>query len=926
VSTRALLPADQWSLVKELFDELEASPPEERAARLDAAGVDPQVRSEVRALLAAHDETEGFLEAAEPALLPEGRRLGPYEVKAHLGGGGMGDVYRARDTRLGRDVAIKVLRGRLLDDVGRARFEREARAIAALSHPNVLAVHDVGDEGGLPYLVTELLDGETLRDRLAKGAPTVALALEWASAIALGLAAAHAEGLVHRDLKPENVFLLSDGRVKILDFGLARSVADGQGSGEDGHTVPGMIVGTAGYLAPEQAQGRPVAASADLFALGAILFELLTGARAFRGATLLETMHAVVTAEPPPPSTLRPEVPGWLDRVVARCLCKDAGRRFQSAGDLAFALSAPPGGERAAPRAARWPLVAGAGALVAAAAIGFRDIPVTPARDPARPRLLTFSGRDSDPTVSPDGRFLAFASDRDGRSRIWLQQLEGSREIALTDGPDDAPRFSPDGSQLLFTRAHAAGTALYRVGLLGGEVHEITADATTGDWSPDGREVVFVRWRDTPSRALPSLMVANIDGSQARELARLEYRLQVRPRWSPDGSQIAVTGFGQLPGVPQVVMLVPVDGSPPRALPAASRVGLISGVAWDGPKALLYSQTLSVTGFWAGGGARVVRQRVDDGVTATLMWNMDSSFVLDRWPGRGVVFDARSPRQHLREVSLSGRAEVILSRGASTDRQPIFTPDGEHVVFSSNRGADLDVWKVSRYTGATQRLTDHPGDDWDPAFAPDGQLLWSSNRGGNFEVWMAEADGSRARQVTHDGVSAENPTATPDGWVVYSSGAPGRAGVWRIRPDGTDARLLVPDVILPEVSPDGRYVLFQANRSPRLAVVGVATIDGRPTDFEIRIDVKRLPSPALGRARWMPGGRAIAFLGHDEEGRTGVFVQPFAPGKDTSGERTQLAGFSGETVTESFGIAPDGERVVLAEWEQRSAVVALSTN
>ena len=922
-----LVPVEQWQQVKALFDEALALAAPARATFVIARSDDPRVRQEVLKLLAAHDGIDDFLEGSDNVPLPVGRRLGPYEIRAHLGGGGMGDVYRAHDLRLARDVALKVIRGRLMTDEARGRFQREARAIAALSHPNVLAIHDVGDAGGVPYLVTELLEGETLRARLRRGVPPAARAVSWATQIALGLAAAHGEGLVHRDLKPENIFVLRDGRVKILDFGLARPMP-GSPCLRDGdpNTLPGLVVGTAGYLAPEQARCQPAVPASDLFALGAILFELLTGSRAYQRDTVVETLQAVLEDDPPPPSTLRPGVPLWLDRVVARCLAKEPGDRFQSARDLAFVLEPRPELERPTRGRARRFLLP---AMLAATLVGLGGFAVLvgtsdPHRAPPRLQPLTFSGKDRDPTVSPDGRFLAFVSDRDGRSRIWLQRLDAGSETALTGGLDDAPRFSPDGSQVLFTRSQDGSTALYRTGLLGGEVHEVVADASQGDWSPDGRQVVFVRWSDAANQARPALMVAAIDGSSVRELARLEYR-QLRPRWSPDGKTIAVTGLVALPGAPQRVHLVPVDGTPPRALPTAGRVGLASSVAWDGPGAIIYSEALSVNGNNSGSMGRVVRQRIDDGSARTLLWTMENSLVLDRWPGRGLIFDARSSGENLREVLPGSEVGVDLSHGLATDRQPVFSPDGESVVFTSNRGGNLDIWKVSRQSGAIQRLTDDPADDWDPSLGADGQtLLFSSNRSGNLEIWMADADGAHARQVTHDGVDAENPSLTRDGqWVIFACGAPGRAGIWRIRPDGRDAALLAPGGILPDVSPDGKLVVFQSQANPGRILLRVVSIaDGEVVPFEIKIDVKRPQPPILGRARWTPDGRSIAFLGHDAAGRTGVFAQPFVAGEDTSDRRRPLAGFGADRIVESFAVAGDGERLVLAEWDRRSAVVA----
>ena len=935
---RDLMPPEKWEELKVLFDGAARLPPDQREAAVAAATDDPELRREVLALLLTLDQAGSFLATPDPGQLARGRRLGPYEIVDHLGGGGMGEVYRGHDTRLDRHVAIKVLRGRLGDEAGRARFLREARAIAALSHSNVLAIHDVGESSGFFFLVTELLAGETLRARLRRERPGIEDALDWTAQIADGLAAAHAAGIIHRDLKPENVFLLADGTVKILDFGLARAPARG-GSIDESLSLPGMVLGTAGYLAPEQARGLMVTPAADLFSLGAILFELLTGQRAFRGDTAADTLRAVLDHDPPPPSSLRPEVPGWIDRVVSRCLAKDVAARFESARDLAFALQASldAGGARPVPRRrprraviALLGLVAGAVLCAALAALWWRGetAPLWP--EPVRPYPLTFSGRDRHPTVSPDGRFLAFTSDRDGRPRIWLQQIDVGRETPLTEGPDSAPRFSPDGNHVLFTRGHAGGTALYRVSLVGGEVRRVADDASDGDWSPDSRQVAFVRSRNDGVRAHPVLMIAQVDGGGERELAKLGDRplrgrgVEQRVRWSPDGTRIAVSGFVQHPGTPQHVMLVPLDGARATIVPAPGRVGLVSAVAWEGPDTLLYSQSLSVSGNSAGSLARIVRQRVRDGTSTTLLWTPESSFVVERWPGRGIVYDARSSRQNLREVTLGGGASRTLSQGTSTDRQPWLSPDGKKVVFTSNRGGgSLDVWVVDRTSGLSQRLTDHPGEDYDPALTPDGQhLLWSSNRSGNFEVWMADADGANPRQVTRDGVDAENPTATPDGqWIIYASGAPGRHGVWRIRPDGTAARRLVPDVVLPEVSPDGRHVLFLSNRDPALAIVGVARVeDGSVLPFEIRVVVHRQTQALLGRSRWMSDGRAIAFVGQDDAGTTGIFTQAFAPVGDTSATRAPLAGFDPDRLTESFDI--DADRVILAESDQRSDVMA----
>src|SRR5262245_17893723 len=270
--------------------------------------------------------------------------IGPYRVLSKLGEGGMGEVYRARDARLGRDVAIKVLPPAFAADPDRrARFEREAQAVAALSHPNIVAIFDTGIHDGQIYVVMELLAGHTLRERLAAGPLPARKAVEVAVQIARGLGAAHGRGIVHRDLKPDNVFLQDDGQVKILDFGLARQAGTSDGSGATttvAGTDPGTVMGTVGYMAPEQVRGQVVDARADLFAFGALLYEMVTGQRAFRRETAADTMTAILTQDPPELGTSRPDVSPALDRIIRHCLEKNANERFQSARDVAFALDA----------------------------------------------------------------------------------------------------------------------------------------------------------------------------------------------------------------------------------------------------------------------------------------------------------------------------------------------------------------------------------------------------------------------------------------------------------------------------------------------------------------------------------------------------------------------------------------------------------
>jgi serine/threonine protein kinase len=865
--------------------------------------------------------------------LAPGSRLGPYEIVAPLGAGGMGEVYRAKDPRLGREVAVKVLPASFSKDPDRLRrFEQEARAAGILNHPNITAVYDIGTVEGSAYVVSELLEGETLRSRLAGGALVLRKALDYARQIAAGLAAAHEKGIVHRDLKPENLFVTRDGRVKILDFGLAK-LTQPEDAGpqtnlptETAGTEPGVVLGTLGYMSPEQVRGKPADARSDIFSFGAILYEMLSGKRAFHGDTAADTMSAILREEPPDLSLTSQNVPPGIERIVRHCLEKNPEERFHSAHDLAFDLEALSGvsapsaaGTLRSRRISRSRLLASAALVIAGILLGIaatRLVSPPRAAEPPRFRYLTYSGRDELPTVSPDGRTIAFISSRDERMRVWLKQIAGGTETALTSGTDLFPRFSPDGETILFTRVGEAKTSLYRVSALGGEPRKLIDDAWTADWSPDGRRIVFVKGDNQHS-----LWVASAEGTDAREIARIRERLDM-PRWSPNGEWIAA--FLVASRLSGEILFVEVSSRKSRRISAGGN-GPLLGLAWSGVgKEVVFSQGESQTADFRSAPGRIVARDAVSGKSRVLAWSPGLGWGLDIVAPERIVFSANSSRQNLREVHprTGAREGTWLTRGQSTDRQPVYSPDGETVLFSSDRSGNNDLWTVSTKTGSLRRLTEDPGEDWDPGFMPDGKkVIWSSDRGGHFEIWMADSDGSGARQISRDGMDAENPTSGGDGsWIVYNSfGAPKR-GVWKIRADGSGAKLLVAgQTAYPQVSPDGRYVAF------RLAIPGKGFVlraarasDGVPV-FETPLP---LGPGSIGRSRWMPDGSAIAFAALDPQRRGfGIFVQEFRPGEDTVKSRRSYVAYDPDSPTESFGISPDGSRITVSFGEQFTALM-----
>ncbi|MGA8152245.1 MAG: protein kinase [Terriglobales bacterium] len=450
--------------------------------------------------------------------LSVGAKLGPYEIIAPLGAGGMGEVYRAHDSRLGRDVAVKVLPTAVSRDPERLRrFEQEARATAALNHPNILAVFDIGSHADSPYVVTELLEGETLRQRIEEGAVPARKATDYAMQIARGLAAAHDHGITHRDLKPENVFLTKDGRIKILDFGLAKVIRPERMSGADtptlaSQTEPGMVLGTVGYMAPEQVRGQAADARSDIFSLGAILYELVSGKRAFQGETAADTMSSILKGEPPPLGEVLQIIPAGLARIVDHCLEKDAANRFQSARDVAFALEAFSGSSSTSQTSlglskapTTWQsrsLLAGlaAGLLMAAIAFVVARRTAPPLEPPAFHELTFQRGYIPAARFAPDGDTIIYAAAWNGKPiELFSTRPEGTESRALGVPDSDllavsstgelAVRLAPRG-----TGPYASSGTLARAMLSGGSSPRAVEDGIQfADWMPDGKSLVVVR-------------------------------------------------------------------------------------------------------------------------------------------------------------------------------------------------------------------------------------------------------------------------------------------------------------------------------------------------------------------------------------------------------------------------------------------------
>jgi Tol biopolymer transport system component len=717
--------------------------------------------------------------------LSAGSRLGPYEILSPLGAGGMGEVYRARDTKLERDVAIKVLPERLASDpAALARLEREARAVAALSHPNVLGIYDLGRDQGVTYVAMELLQGESLRQSLDEGPLPQRKALEYGLQIAHGLAAAHEKGIVHRDLKPENVFVTSEGRVKILDFGLAKVLERESGETQSptvaAATEPGTVMGTVGYMSPEQVRGKPADHRSDIFSFGALLYEMLSGRRAFRGESAAETMAAIAQKDPPELSGIDSPLAPALDRIVRHCLEKNPNERFQSARDLAFDLQSlttstgfgsiavsPP----AVSRRRVFSALVAAVALLLAAALGRwtarRPTPTAAAVAPGHFAALTDQpGVERAPAVAPDGRSFVYVGGASGNEDVFVQRVGGRNPTNLTaDSPvrDEAPAFSPDGERIAF-RSEREGGGLFVMGATGESVRRVTDFGFDPSWSSDGRELAVATEpvRDPTTRATVSeIWAVDVSTGKRRLVSRGD---GVGPRWSPNGHRIAFWGLPPKKSQ-RDVFTVAADGSQSGApVPVTNDGEFDWSPAWSPDGRFLYFSSDR------GGTMNLWRVAIDEKtgrvlgppepVTTPANWVSHATFSRNG----NLLFATLSERSNLMKVGFDpGREAVIGSPGAILKGTRLissldWSPDGQWLVFDGPKGSREDLYLIRADGSGYRQLTDAPFQHRVPRWSPDGsRIAFYSNRGGTAQIWTIHPDGSALEQVS----SLENGTLYP---------------------------------------------------------------------------------------------------------------------------------------------------------------------
>jgi eukaryotic-like serine/threonine-protein kinase len=840
---------------EELYQAALALEPVAQRRFLDENCADPAVRLQVERLLAGETKTIHVATALAP-----GSTLGHYTIQHSLGAGGMGVVYEAMDQVLHRTVAIKILPPGTIDEDTRLRFLREAQAASALNHPNIVTVYEVGQEAGTDYIVMERIAGETIRHAIGKRGMAPRTVIQYAIQMADALATAHEAGIVHRDLKPGNVMVTERGLVKLLDFGLAKlSRPSGGSTAEVSLTLAGHAVGTVFYMSPEQAQGKNVDARSDIFSFGCVLYEMLTGARAFSGDSEIATLAAVLEREPVPIGKIAPEVAPSLQRIISKCLAKKPHDRWQHMldvkqllEDLLKNLDSPPV-QIEEKSATRWlfpVLGVAAGVILTVAAFRFFRPPAAPAPEPVYKMLTATNGLNDNPALSKDARFIAFASDRNSADSgdnldIWLQQIGAREPIRLTKDPADEtdPAFSPDGTRIAF-RSEKDGGGIYVVPTLGGDPMLLVPGGRNPRFSPDGRWIAYWTGRGEGSVSAGSSAVFIIEpgGGQPRAI-HPEMGVALYPSWSPSSDRLLVRGWhGREPKETYDFWELPIDGSEAKKsggyprLRAQALVG-VRQLGWEGPLEWIGSRVL-------------LAAHLGD---STNLWEADVA--------QDGVFTSSARR---------------ITKGPGRQVNPAWaaSAEAERIAFS-NQVVNYDVWTLpvdalhGKPAGEMTRLTNTISTEWAPSISDDGRrMLYITSASGEWGLIVHELDTGRARTLITSQTLLGSARVSGDGRrVAYANN---HFDLLTISSAGGAVEKLCDHCgTVTGISRDGNAILYEPVKDEDLLM-----FDARQRQ-SIKLALRPQPGDFLSGGRFSPDEKWVAF--HSMEGparTTRVWIAP----------------------------------------------------
>ncbi|MFI5246934.1 MAG: protein kinase [Nitrospirales bacterium] len=919
---------EHWLQVKQIFQSAVECPPDDRAAFLDktCAG-NAELRSEVESLISSHDQAGDSLEAMAAGVAAQmleedqsasfiGRNVGPYSVIGLIGKGGVGEVYLAEDPRLGRRVALKLLRREFAQDEERLRrFQQEAHAASALNHPNILTIHEIGQADSRYFMATEYIEGETLRQHMSRTRMKLREVLDVAMQVAGALAAAHQAGIIHRDIKPENIMVRTDGYVKVLDFGLAK-LTEQQINGDTEspsvslvETSSGVLLGTVNYMSPEQAEGRPLDHRTDIFSLGVVLYEMLTGKRPFEGNSAVATLHAIINEEPPRADKLNSQLPPEATDILAKAMGKNPQERYQHAGDFELDLlrlkrgietnSLPSAQGRAiAPhgwRVARMWVGLGALIILGIAGAAWRlgrssmGIPSLQTAHTVSLNRVTLApltldpGYEGEPTLSADGRTIAYVSDRTGNFDIFLKQISGGPDINLTNHPADdmQPAFSPDGKEIAFVSSRSGevqclcffvygteqpliGGGIWVMTTFGGSPRRIVESGTFPSWSPDGSSLIYSHG---PWFGQKIYRIASTGGDPQEISIHLkeEAPFLAYPSYSPNGRWIVFEAINN-------IYVVKAGGGEPQ--------NIIRGKhpVWSADSSTIFYSNVEAGknySLWQVPFSTMEGKVSGEASPLTVGRGYDAQPAVSR-DGKLMAYTALDVSLNVEALPFDAEAGRILgepepiTRG--NDRIYFFgvSPDGRSVVFESHRGASSHLWQVERGAPPIQLTSDPNFTDNYPRWSPDGRniafdRLVSKKELGTSGLWLMAADGGNprlviengdlvgwmpdgsalvyisdkdgqiylydlakksSRRITHEKGVAGGGGPSPDGkWIVYQSIGSGIVDVRAVATETGESRTIVDaprQKFHPFLSPSGRWLYYTLDHKNLYRVPGPA--------------------------------------------------------------------------------------------------------